>query len=253
MSYAKLRQQLAGEAARLMYENQISFQKATQQAVQRIAGGFVSRKAVPTPREIRSEIARLNWVDRHCDDRLLVPPEPEDRFLVFAEKLRPLEQVRRSDRGGRNEDLLSHSLRVFDLARDELPYDEEFLTAALLHEVGTPVDRHRAGRAAVEELGPHITERTAWLIEHLDAGRAYRDGTLGQRSRRRLEESEGFDDLERLVNCDRRGCSLGVPTCDLEFALQYLRDLSDACETDTTDESRAGHTDDEQGATADGE
>ncbi len=33
MSYAKLRQRLASEAARLMFDNQISFQKATQQAV----------------------------------------------------------------------------------------------------------------------------------------------------------------------------------------------------------------------------
>src|SRR6476620_1476943 len=115
MSYAKLRQKLAFEAARLMYENQISFQKATQQAVQRVAGGFVARKAVPTPREIRSEIAKLNWVDHQCDDRLLVPPEPEDRFVVYASLLAPLEQARARQVGrvGRGEDLLSHSLRVF--------------------------------------------------------------------------------------------------------------------------------------------
>lgn len=234
MSYAKLRQKLAFEAARLMYENQISFQKATQQAVQRVAGGFVSRRAVPTQREIRSEIAKLNWVDRQCDDRLLVPPEPEDRFVIYASLLAPLEQARarHPGRSGRGEDLLSHSLRVFDLARDQLPYDEEFLTAALLHEVGRPTDPHRPGYAAVAALEDHITERTARLLEHLDAAHAYREDTLGLRSRRRLEESEWFDDLERLAECDRRGCSLGVPTCDMEFALNYLRELSDACEED---------------------
>jgi hypothetical protein len=232
MSYAKLRQKLAFEAARLMYENQISFQKATQQAMQRVAGGFVSRKAVPTQREIRSEIAKLNWLDRNCDHRLLTPPEPEDRFVVYASLLAPLEQSFRPNRVGRGEDLLSHSLRVFDLARDELPYDEEFLTAALLHEVGRPIDPHHPGRAAVEELGEHVTERTAWLIEHLDAAHAYRERALGMRSSRRLAESEDFDHLERLAECDRRGCSLGVPTCDLEFALGYLRELSDACDAE---------------------
>jgi predicted HD phosphohydrolase len=228
MSYAKLRSKLASEAARLMYENQISFQKATQQAVRRVAGGFCSRKAVPTQREIRTEIARLNWVDHHCDERLLEPPEPADRFVVFAGLLAPLEQAVRSGRNGRAEDLLSHSLRVFDLARDTLPYDEEFLTAALVHEVGRPLDRKFPGRAALEALGEHVTERTAWFIEHLEAAHAYRDDALGLRSRRRLAESEWFDDLELLAACDRRGCSLGIPTCDLEFALGYLRELSDA-------------------------
>src|SRR5205085_10557136 len=91
MSYAKLRQKLAFEAARLMYENQISFQKATQQAVQRVAGGFVSRKALPTQREIRAEIAKLDWVNRNLDERLLEPPEP-DRFAEYAALLAPLEQ-----------------------------------------------------------------------------------------------------------------------------------------------------------------
>lgn len=228
MSYAKLRQKLASEAARLMYENQISFQKATQQAVDRVAGGFVSRKAVPTQREIRAEIVRLNWVQSNLDDRLLPTPEVTDRFIVFAGLLIPLEQALRNGRVGRREDLLSHSLRVFDLAREELPYDEEFLTAALLHEVGTAIDRHHPTAATLAALQPFLTERTAWLIEHLDAAHAYRDDALGSRSRRRLAESEWFDDLERLADCDRRGCSIGIPTCDLEFALNYLRELSDA-------------------------
>ena len=33
-------------------------------------------------------------------------------------------------------DALYHSLQVYDLACDEMPYDEEFLLAALLHDVG---------------------------------------------------------------------------------------------------------------------
>ena len=230
MSYATLRQRLAFEAARLMFDNQISFQKATQQAVQRVAGGFCSRKAVPTQREIRSEIAKLDWVRNNCDDRLLLPQaEDIDRFLAYAGLLQPLEHLTRYARAGRREDLLSHSLRVFDLAREVLPYDEEFLAAALLHEVGRAVDPHHPIQAGLEELEPFVTERTAWLIEHLDAAHAYRDDTLGSRSRRRLEESEWFEDLQQLAECDRHGCSLGVPTCDVEFALNYLRELSDAC------------------------
>ncbi len=185
MSYAKLRQQLAEQAARLMFENQISFQKATQQAVQRVGGGYIDRKALPTQREIRAEIAKLAWLTEQSDDRLLEPPEPTDRFVVYASHLAPLEQIPRFGRSSRGEDLLSHSLRTFDVARDELPYDEEFLTAALLHEIGRAVDPQDAARAALDALGDHITERTAWLIEHLEAGRAFHEGSLGQRSRRR--------------------------------------------------------------------
>lgn len=230
MSYAKLRQRLASEAARLMFDNQISFQKATQQAVQRVAGGFCSRKAVPTQREIRSEIAKLDWVRNNYDDRLLTPDvDSIDRFTAFASLLPPLEHQTRYGRGGRREDLLSHSLRTFDLAREMLPYDEEFLTAALLHEVGRAIDPHHPTRAALDELEPFVTERTAWLIEHLDAAHAYRDDALGSRSRRRLEEAEWFEDVQQLAECDRHGCSLGVPTCDVEFALGYLRELNDAC------------------------
>lgn len=232
MSYAKLRQKLAFEAARLMYENQISFQKATQQAVNRVAGGFVSRKAVPTQREIRAEIAKLAWVGRHCDDRLLESPEPPDRFQVYATLLAPLEQTTRNRRIGRAEDVLSHSLRVFDLAREELPYDEEFLTAALLHDVGLGLDPRNALAAALEALDGFITERTAWFIEHLDDAHDFAAGTLGQRSRRRLSDSPDFEDLLLLGKLDRRGCSLGVPTCDVEFALNYLREMNDADECD---------------------
>ncbi|MBL9084359.1 MAG: HD domain-containing protein [Planctomycetales bacterium] len=228
MSFAKLRQQLAEQAARLMFENQISFQKATQQAVQRVGGGYISRKALPTQREIRAEIAKLAWIHEQSDDRLLEPPAPTDRFVVYAGLLAPLEQIARFGRAGRGEDLLSHSLRTFDVAREELPYDEEFLTAALLHDVGRAIDPQNATAAALDALGETITERTHWLIEHLEAGQAFNDGTLGQRSRRRLAESEWFEDLLQLADCERRSCSLGVPTSDLEHALAYLRELDDA-------------------------
>ena len=43
-------------------------------------------------------------------------------------------------------DVLYHSLQVFELARDELPYDEEFLLAALLHDVGKAIDPQRPRR-----------------------------------------------------------------------------------------------------------
>ena len=75
--------------------------------------------------------------------------------------------------------MLYHSLQVFELAREELPYDEEFLLAALLHDVGKAIDRREHMAAGLEALDGFITPRTAWLIEHHMDAHALRDGTLG--------------------------------------------------------------------------
>jgi len=237
MSYAKLRRRLAEQAARLMFENQLSFQKATKQAVDRVGGGFVVRKALPTQREIRAEIERLAWLSGQSDDRLLEPAEPEDPLIIFASLMAPLEQVRRRGRGGVFEDYLAHSLRVFDLACDELPYDEEFLTAALLHEVGQGIDPQSPTAAGLDALAGLITPRTHWLIENLPSANASVEGNLGRRSMRRLSDSEWFEDLLQLADCDRRGDSLGVRTSDLESALEFLRELRAEDEADFDSES----------------
>ena len=49
-------------------------------------------------------------------------------------------------------DALYHSLQVFELAREERPYDEEFLLAALLHDVGKAIDPHDHVATGVEAL-----------------------------------------------------------------------------------------------------
>ena len=49
-------------------------------------------------------------------------------------------------------DVLYHSLQVFELARQALPYDEDFLLAALLHDVGKAIDRREHVAAALEAL-----------------------------------------------------------------------------------------------------
>ncbi len=105
-----------------------------------------------------------------------------------------------------------HSLQVFDLARDELPYDEEFLLAALLHDVGKAIDRHDHVTAGLEALAEHITPRTAWFIAHHMEGQELLDGGLGVRARRRLEASEDYEELKLLARCDRNGRQCGVET-----------------------------------------
>jgi predicted HD phosphohydrolase len=149
-----------------------------------------------------------------------------DRFQLFESLLLPLENVKGPLKYHPEGDALYHSLQVFDLARDEAAYDEEFLTAALLHDVGKAIEAGDHVAAGLDALDGFITERTAWLIEHHMLAHVLTDGTLGARARRRLEESEYFDDLVLLGQCDRAGRRPGAQAPEIDEALDYLRELS---------------------------
>jgi predicted nucleotidyltransferase len=149
-----------------------------------------------------------------------------DRFQVYYSLLLPLENVKQNPDYHPEGDALYHSLQVFDLACDRLPYDEEFLLAALLHDVGKGIDRYDHVGSGLESLDGLITERTYWLIEHhMDAHRLH-DRTAGARLRKRLRANPNFQDLVVLNECDRGGRVSGVPTTSLEDALDYIRDIS---------------------------
>lgn len=151
--------------------------------------------------------------------------EQIDRFQVYESLLLPLEKVKQSRHHHPEGDALYHALQVFDRACDQLPYDEEFLTAALLHDVGKAIDPFDHVQAGLEALDGFVTERTAWLIEfHMDA-RDARSGRLGKRAHRRLRENESYEELILLSECDDAGRQVGVETSDVEDALDYLRDL----------------------------
>lgn len=149
-----------------------------------------------------------------------------DRFELYRMLLQPLEAVKQSPRHHPEGDALYHSLQVFELAREERGYDEEFLLAALLHDVGKAIDPSDHVAAGLQALDGAIPERTAALIAHHMEALAYKDGSLGARGRRRLEQSEHFDDLMLLREFDSRGRVPGAIVGDLADALQYLRTLS---------------------------
>lgn len=150
-----------------------------------------------------------------------------DRFELYRLLLRPLESVKQSPKYHPEGDALYHSLQVFELAREERGYDEEFLLAALLHDVGKAIDPSDHVAAGLQALEGTITERTETLIAlHMDA-LAYRQGTLGARARLRLEQSEEFEDLMLLRELDTRGRQPGAIVCELEEALEYIRELAE--------------------------
>jgi predicted HD phosphohydrolase len=148
-----------------------------------------------------------------------------DRFALFYSLLLPLENVKQAPKYHPEGDALYHSLQVFDLACDKLPYDEEFLLAALLHDVGKGIDRLNHVSAGLEAVRDHVTPRTAWLIEHHMSAHQILDRSIGSRAHRRLRENENYEELILLGECDRDGRQTGVPTTELEAALEYIREL----------------------------
>jgi len=152
--------------------------------------------------------------------------EQVDRFQVYQSLLLPLENVKQNLKYHPEGDALYHSLQVFDRARDELPYDEEFLLAALLHDVGKAIDPHDHVAAGLEALEGFITERTHWFIEHHMDAHQDLDGTLGARAKRRLKQSPDYEELLTLARCDRAGRQRGAQAPELDEALDYLREIA---------------------------
>ncbi len=184
-----------------------AIEKATVAALERVL-----REERPGA-DLESEVERL-------EDHI-------DRFELYRMLLFPLEAVRQDPRWHPEGDALYHSLQVFERARELRPWDEEFLLAALLHDVGKgidPADHTAAGLAALEGT---VTERTTWLIAGHMHALAYKDGTLDSEGRKELELSENFDDLMLLRDCDDRGREVGIETITVEGALEYVRSLAD--------------------------
>lgn len=149
-----------------------------------------------------------------------------DPYQYFRMLLLPLEDVKQHARHHPEGDVLYHSLQVFELARDERPYDEEFLLAALLHDVGKGLDPGDHVAAALEALAGMITQRTHFLIEHHMHAHDYRAGTLPGKLRRELEASPDFDDLMLLRQLDDAGRVPGAAVGSVDDALQFIKELA---------------------------
>lgn len=186
-----------------------------------ITGKAIERATLPQLEQLLEQ--EYPGVD--LDQTLLDLSEQPDRFQLYHALLLPLENVKQHPKYHPEGDVLYHSLQVYDLACDELPYDEEFLLAALLHDIGKGIDSEHHVESGLEALEGFITERTAWLIEHHMEAHRILDGTIGARAHRRLRENESYDELVLLCHCDRGGRVAGVQTSELEEALDYVREL----------------------------
>lgn len=122
-------------------------------------------------------------------------------------------------------DLLYHSLQVYELGLAELPNDEEFLLACLLHDVGVALDRRHPLEAAWQAIGGLVTERTWFFIENRAEAVQY---LSTGRIRGALKRSEDFEELVLLAKFDLKGRVPGAQVGTIEEALKYIASLSSA-------------------------
>ena len=251
MSDEKLRRGIIVEAARMMYSGgESEYYRAKMKAARRLCRGWVKPSELPSDAEIRDEIQRMvhlfetgqameratiaeyetilrtEYPDTDLDSELAAEEAAIDQFRVYRSLLVPLATVMQNEQFHPEGDVLYHLLQCYVLAKDELPYDEEFQLAALLHDVGMGLDKHNHVEAGLEALEGHITPRIAWLIGHHMDVHKIRDRTIGHRAHLRLRESPDYDDLLRLGACDRGGRICGAVVPEVEDALDELRELA---------------------------
>jgi hypothetical protein len=224
-----LRQRIATEAARGI-EAGSDARRAVFRAARRVARGWVPDDQLPSRDEITGE------AQHRVDPTRALARLVGDRFDRIAALVGLLVTVRRNSATYPEGDALEHTLQVFDHVHAERPFDEELLTAALVHDIGLAIDRADPVAATLEAVEGFVTPRTRWLVEMLPSARAYGDCTLGKRGRQRLESHPDFEDVLLLAEADRRGHARGAAVPSLEEAVAILRAL-DA--DDTPDDAAA--------------
>jgi hypothetical protein len=155
--------------------------------------------------------------------------EHPDVYAVFQMLLSGLDRVMLPRETHPEGDALYHSLQVFELGLAIRPYDEEFLLACLLHDIGWGINPQHPVLSAIDALGTLITERTRFLIEQRPVASEYLRSGQCPKS---LRKHPDFEDLIELARCDRHGRVPGAQVRSLEEAFTYLEDLADEWEED---------------------
>jgi hypothetical protein len=227
MELERLRREICFEAARLLSNRQeTNYTQARWRAARAITRSYVPPEALPTDFEIRQSLQQLVSADgeNKADND---PNQGNRKYHYFLSLLLPLDRVRQDRNSHPEGDVLYHSLQVFELAREQRPWDEDFLIAALLHDVGKGIDPMDHVTAGIAVLEGHISDRTRWLIENHGLAQRVRAGTAGARAKRRLTNAEDGDALDLLANCDREGRLPGRVVCTPEDAIEYIRQLEE--------------------------
>ena len=186
-----------------------------------ITGKAIERASI---RELE-ELLTKEYPNLDLEHELVSAETAVDPYQIYRMLLLPLENVQQSPRYHPEGDALYHSLQVFELAREQRPYDEEFLLAALVHDIGKGIDPADHVGAALSALDGLITDRTRFFIEHHMHAHDFRAKTLALRLRQILEASPDFEDLMLLRELDDKGRVPGAVVGSVDEALEFLKEL----------------------------
>ena len=232
MDSEKLRRRICFQAAQLLHSRRESnFATAKWRAARSITRSYISNESLPTDLEIRLALQSLDASSAPTENPAFIQsPSPDDlpasRFDDFRSLLAPLDKVRLNRIEHPEGDLLYHSLQVFQLAFDARPWDEEFLIAALLHDVGYGIDPYDALNCTVRATQQIVSERSLWFIQNLCVQHQKGEGTIGARARRRIEQNEDGEELRLLAECDLNGRVPGRLVESLDSVIQSIQDLA---------------------------
>ena len=232
MESEKLRRQICFQAAQLLHaRRETSFTNAKWRAARAITRSYLSKDALPTDLEIRMALQQLDSTTTPASSHDVadwndVDQPAESRFDDFKALLGPLDKVRLNRTEHPEGDLLYHSLQVFHLAFEARPWDEEFVIAALLHDVGFGIDPYDAVNATLVAVSPVVSERTLWFIQQLPVQHQKGEGTIGARARRRLDQHEDGEELRLLAECDLNGRVPGRIVDSLDEVIQTIQILA---------------------------
>lgn len=234
MDPQQLRRKICFAAAQLLHgRRETSFSTARWRASRAITRSYIPADSVPTDMEIRMALQQL--VSTSLPQVSSAPAvesqdtegsgESAEVYRRCFDLLQPLDRVRLPRDTHPEGDLLYHSLQVFELAKQARPWDEDFLLAAILHDVGKGIDPYDATAATVTAIQNFVSERTLWFIENLPTQHCASEGTIGARARRRIAEHEDGEELRLLAECDSDGRVPGRIVCTLEAAILFLTKL----------------------------
>jgi len=238
MEPEKLRRRICFAAAQLLHSRrETSFAAARWRAARAITRSYIPAESAPTDLEIRMALQQLvstsaPQVPGLSSDALaeqLSENQTDDDacYQQYFDLLQPLDRVRLPADTHPEGDLLYHSLQVFELAKVARPWDQDFLIAALLHDVGRGIDPFDSVAATLMAVQEIVSERSLWLIDNLATQHRASEGTIGARAKRRIDQHPDADVLRLLAECDSEGRVPGRPVCSLQEAIDYLKQLDD--------------------------
>lgn len=145
------------------------------------------------------------------------------RFEVLEDLLTGLESIPQNPVSHPEGDALYHSLQVYDLAKSERDFDEEFLTAALFHDVGKLTQSPTPMRESQSLLAGLVTRRVLALIRGMELALLDPPATRAE-----IEAAVGKDNVEdalHLADLDRAARQPGVAVSSVADAIAHLREL----------------------------